>query len=49
LINRRSLSISEQQLGAEHPDVTTSLNNNLANLYDSQGRYSEAIQRFDAL
>jgi tetratricopeptide (TPR) repeat protein len=31
----------EQQLGAEHPDVASSLNN-LANLYRAQGRYSEA-------
>jgi tetratricopeptide (TPR) repeat protein len=37
----RSLSIREQQLGADHPDVATSLNN-LAELYRSQGRYSEA-------
>jgi tetratricopeptide (TPR) repeat protein len=28
-------------LGTEHPDVALSLNN-LANLYDSQGRYAEA-------
>jgi tetratricopeptide (TPR) repeat protein len=28
-------------LGDDHPDVATSLNN-LAGLYDSQGRYSEA-------
>jgi tetratricopeptide (TPR) repeat protein len=31
----------ERQLGADHPDVATSLNN-LASLYDSQGKYSEA-------
>jgi len=37
----RSLSISEQQLGADHPAVATNLNN-LALLYQSQGRYSEA-------
>jgi tetratricopeptide (TPR) repeat protein len=37
----RSLSIRESQLGADHPDVATSLNN-LALLYTSQGRYSEA-------
>jgi tetratricopeptide (TPR) repeat protein len=37
----RSLSIVEQQLGADHPDVAASLNN-LAGLYKSQGRYSEA-------
>jgi hypothetical protein len=31
----------EQQLGPDHPDVANSLNN-LANLYDSQGRYAKA-------
>jgi len=36
-----SLQISEQQLGAEHPNTAQSLNN-LAELYRSQGRYSEA-------
>lgn len=38
---RRSRSISEQQLGADHPDTAASLNN-LALLYQSQGRYSDA-------
>jgi tetratricopeptide (TPR) repeat protein len=37
----RSLEIWERQLGTNHPDVATSLNN-LASLYKSQGRYSEA-------
>ncbi|MGB6167049.1 MAG: tetratricopeptide repeat protein [Geitlerinemataceae cyanobacterium] len=37
----RSLSISEQQLGADHPSTATSLNN-LAGLYESMGRYNEA-------
>jgi hypothetical protein len=31
----------KSQLGADHPNVATSLNN-LAPLYESQGRYSEA-------
>ena len=31
----------KSQLGADHPNVVTSLNN-LAALYESQGRYSEA-------
>ncbi|MFZ4557221.1 MAG: tetratricopeptide repeat protein [Pseudanabaena sp.] len=31
----------ERQLGADHPDVASSLNN-LAGLYESQGKYSEA-------
>ena len=35
------LDYAERQLGADHPDVATSLNN-LAGLYYSQGRYSEA-------
>ncbi|NCT46099.1 MAG: tetratricopeptide repeat protein, partial [Microcystis aeruginosa G11-09] len=37
----RSLAIRKQQLGDNHPDTATSLNN-LAGLYYSQGRYSEA-------
>ncbi|WP_242025527.1 tetratricopeptide repeat protein [Leptolyngbya sp. FACHB-36] len=32
---------SQRQLGSDHPHVATSLNN-LAFLYQSQGRYSEA-------
>jgi tetratricopeptide (TPR) repeat protein len=41
----RSLSIKEQQLGADHPDVATSLNN-LASFYYFQGRYNEAEPLF---
>ena len=37
----RSLAISEKALGPAHPDVAASLNN-LAALYDAQGRYAEA-------
>ncbi len=37
----RSLEIRERQLGVDHPNVATSLNN-LALLYKTQGRYSEA-------
>ncbi len=37
----RSLAISEEQLGANHPSTATSLNN-LAGLYRGMGRYSEA-------
>jgi tetratricopeptide (TPR) repeat protein len=37
----RSLSIYEQQLGADHPNTATSLNN-LAELYRAMGRYPEA-------
>ena len=35
----------KQLLGSEHPDVAQSLNN-LAGLYDSQGRYAEAEPLF---
>ena len=37
----QSLKIRQQVLGAEHPDVATSLNN-LAELYNAKGRYTEA-------
>jgi len=39
------LLVSQTQLGADHPDVATSLNN-LALLYGYQGRYSEAEPLF---
>nr|VFK14111.1 MAG: Tetratricopeptide repeat-containing protein [Candidatus Kentron sp. FM] len=38
---RTGLALTEAELGPEHPDTLTSLNN-LAGLYQSQGRYSEA-------
>ena len=38
---RQALQRREQQLGADHPDVATSLNE-LAVLYESMGRYGEA-------
>src|SRR5215472_16835769 len=37
---RRALTIYEEALGATHPETATSLNN-LAGLYESQGRYEE--------
>ena len=37
----RALGICEAQLGADHPDTASSLNN-LAGLYESQGRYEAA-------
>ena len=37
----RSLAIDEKVLGPAHPDVATSLNN-LAGLYQAQGKYAEA-------
>jgi tetratricopeptide (TPR) repeat protein len=42
---QRSLQIREQQLGADHPHVATSLNN-LALLYRSQGCYGDAEPLF---
>ena len=38
---KRSLAIREKALGPDHPDVARSLNN-LAELYDDQGRYADA-------
>ncbi len=37
----RSLAIREKELGANHPNTAVSLNN-LAGLYESTGRYTEA-------
>jgi adhesin HecA-like repeat protein len=37
----RALEIREKSLGKDHPNVAASLNN-LAGLYDAQGRYDEA-------
>ncbi|PIB09882.1 hypothetical protein AMR42_11895, partial [Limnothrix sp. PR1529] len=42
---RRSLEICEQVLGADHPNTAASLNN-LAGLYESQGRYEAAEPLF---
>jgi hypothetical protein len=41
---KRSLAIREKQLGAEHPDVATSLNN-LAGLYLVSAKFS--VRHFD--
>jgi tetratricopeptide (TPR) repeat protein len=41
LLYARSISIKEEQLGANHPSTATSLNN-LASLYESIGKYAEA-------
>jgi tetratricopeptide (TPR) repeat protein len=38
---RRALSIREQELGSDHPDTATGLNN-LASLYSMEGKYTEA-------
>ncbi|MBA2396823.1 MAG: tetratricopeptide repeat protein, partial [Ktedonobacteraceae bacterium] len=37
----RALAIREQELGAQHPDTASSLNN-LAELYRNQGKYAQA-------
>ncbi|RMH72917.1 MAG: tetratricopeptide repeat protein, partial [Cyanobacteria bacterium J007] len=37
----RAVQLAQEQWGKEHPNVATSLNN-LAGLYESQGRYAEA-------
>ena len=37
---KRALAIREKALGPDHPDVATSLNN-LAVLYNNQGRYAD--------
>ena len=41
----QALDMRKKLLGAEHPDVASSLNN-LALLYKSQGRYTEAEALF---
>ncbi len=42
---KRSLAIREKVLGHDHPDVARSLNN-LADLYQRQGRYADAEPLF---
>jgi tetratricopeptide (TPR) repeat protein len=41
LVAGKALEVAEQNVGPEHPDVATSLNN-LALLYDTQGDYAKA-------
>jgi tetratricopeptide (TPR) repeat protein len=41
----RALAICEQQLGTDHPNTAASLNN-LAMLYQKQGKYAEAEPLF---
>ena len=40
-VAKKALQIAEQEVGPDHPDVATSLNN-LAELYCVQGRYAQA-------
>ncbi len=39
-------AIREAQLGADHPDTATSLNN-LAGLYDAMGQYEKALPLYE--
>jgi hypothetical protein len=41
LVAQKALEVAEQNVGAHHPDVATSLNS-LALLYDTQGEYAMA-------
>jgi tetratricopeptide (TPR) repeat protein len=41
LVAQKALEVAEQNVGPDHPDVATSLNN-LALLYDTQGDYAKA-------
>jgi tetratricopeptide (TPR) repeat protein len=41
----QALELRKRLLGQEHPDVASSLQN-LANLYESQGKYAEAEPLF---
>jgi tetratricopeptide (TPR) repeat protein len=41
LLAQKALEVAEQNVGLDHPDVATSLNN-LASLYDTQGDYAKA-------
>ncbi|SPJ80264.1 uncharacterized protein FTOL_08656 [Fusarium torulosum] len=42
-IHRQTLELREKELGKDHPDTLTSINN-LANVLDNQGEYEEAEQ-----
>ena len=42
---KKALQVAEQNLGPDHPDVATSLNN-LAELYREQGQYAQAEPLF---
>ncbi len=41
LLAQKALEVAEQNVGPDHPDMATSLNN-LALLYDTQGDYAKA-------
>ena len=41
VVAKKALQVAEQNVGPNHPDVATSLNN-LALLYQTQGQYAQA-------
>ena len=41
VVAKKALEVAEQNVGPDHPDVATSLNN-LAELYRTQGQYAQA-------
>ncbi len=41
VVATKALAVAEKEMGADHPDVATSLNT-LAALYDTQGQYAAA-------
>ena len=41
VVAKKALEVAEENVGPNHPDVATSLNN-LAELYDTQGQYAQA-------
>ena len=41
VVAKKALEVAEENVGPNHPDVATSLNN-LALLYDTQGKYAQA-------
>ena len=41
VVAKKALAVAEQNVGPNHPDVATSLNN-LAELYRAQGQYAQA-------
>jgi tetratricopeptide (TPR) repeat protein len=45
---KRSLAFLEKELGPDHPNVATALNN-LALLYKNQGRYADAEPLYKAI
>ena len=42
----KALSITLKKLGDDHPSVATTYNN-MANVYDNQGKYEEALAMYE--